>query len=299
MSVQTLDTSFPVYHNHSDIAQNNDDPLIKYDIRPLTLLEIAGCFYTAIPEIPQSVLDQYVPWKPDEPDELSSRPKIALIQPIYFSGSEPEIREPTPASHLKPDYPLTDLPDLLSKPQYLQPCTVVNPLNLNQTTSDNQTAQTTEIVDYHSSKIERKRKRQRESMRKLRKDPAYVQRERERQRERYQNDPDFAERERARKRKRQRERYHNDPDFAQRARKRLHKLRSDPAYVERERARNRERQRQRYRNDPVYAQRQRERQKQRYLNDPDFVERERKCRAEYRSKHDKDPAVQNGWAVYV
>ncbi|MBO9483370.1 hypothetical protein [Salinisphaera sp. G21_0] len=299
MSVQTLDTSFPVYHNHSDIAQNNDDPLIKYDIRPLTLLEIAGCFYTAIPEIPQSVLDQYVPWKPDEPDELSSRPKIALIQQIYFSGSEPEIREPTPASHLKPDYPLTDLPDLLSKPQYLQPCTVINPLNLNQTTSDNQTAQTTEIVDYHSSKIERKRKRQRESMRKLRKDPAYVQRERERQRER------------------QRERYHNDPDFAERERarkrKRLHKLRSDPAYVERERARNRERQRQRYRNDPVYAQRQRERyhndpdyaqrqrerQKQRYLNDPDFAERERKRRAEYRSKHDKDPAVQNGWAVYV
>ncbi|WP_422448621.1 MULTISPECIES: hypothetical protein [unclassified Endozoicomonas] len=231
MSVQTLDTSFPVYHNHSDIAKNNADPvnsLIKHNIKPLTLLETADCFCTGIPEIPQSVLDEYVPWKPDKPDEPSSRPKIPLIQQICLSGSDPEIREPTPASHSNPDYPLTNLPDLLSKPQYLRSYTVVSPLNLNQTTSDNQTTQATEIVDDHSSMIERqrqsKRERHRESMRKLRKDPAYAERERERnrehQRKRYQNDPDFAERKRTSQRARQKERYQNDPDFARPVRKR-------------------------------------------------------------------------------
>ncbi|WBA83511.1 hypothetical protein [Endozoicomonas sp. GU-1] len=255
MSVQTLDTSFPVYYNHSDIAKNNADPvnsLIKYRIKPLTLSETADCFCTGIPQIPQSVLDEYVPWKSNEPHELSSRAKFPPIQQVCLSGSEPEIREPTPASHSNPDYPLTNLPDLPSKPQYLRPYTVVNPLNLNQTTSDNQTTQATEIVDDHSSIIERQRESkrerqkeyQRESMRKLRKDPAYAERERKRsreqQRKRYQNDPDFAERkrtsQRARKRARQKERYQNDPDFARRVRKRSaeyneykRKLGKDPA----------------------------------------------------------------------
>ena len=88
---------------------------------------------------------------------------------------------------------------------------------------------------------ERERVRQRE----LRKNPVYAERKRERHRERYQTDPDYAERERKRQREWQRKRYQTDPDYA-----------------ERKRERNRARQRERCKTDPDYAKRRRECKKQ-------------------------------------
>ncbi|WP_422490580.1 hypothetical protein [Endozoicomonas sp. ALE010] len=100
---------------------------------------------------------------------------------------------------------------------------------MHQATRDNQTTRAEVNVDGRSSLAERKRKRQRE----LRKDPAYVERERERRRERYQTDPVYAERIRERERERQRERYQTDPAYAERKRENERKrYLTDLAYAE-------------------------------------------------------------------
>ncbi len=104
-------------------------------------------------------------------------------------------------------------------------------------------------------------KRQREHKRELRKDPAYVMRERERQRKRYkercQTDPAYS----WRIRDRQRERYRNDLAYAerhrQRQKERQRELRKDPAYIKRERERQRK-----LRKDPAYVRHRRNRKKQ-------------------------------------
>ncbi len=312
MSVQMLDTSFPGYHNQSDITKNNPESfnsLNKYDIESLTLSETAGFFETDIPDIPLSVSEYILENSDNESvnDASPSIPDIPFVPQICLSRSEPEVREPTPESHSNPDCPLTDLPDALPGPQDLRPLTVINPLNLNQTASENQTTRAKYIIDDNvddkASIIERKRERKRKLSR-------------ERMRKRYQNNPDVAERQKAHFR----ERYQNNPDYAERKRKRMREIGKDPNFKERHRERRlkrqRERRKERYQNDPDYAerlrerqrkrrrdpdyaQRERERQKERYRNDPDYAERTRKKNREYKRKCYKNSAVQGGCAVPV
>lgn len=279
MSVQTLDTAFPIYPKQPDMDENNANSfnsLNDYGIEPVTLSNTAGFFGTDIPDIPASVLDEYIP-------------DIPLIQQIFLSGSEPGISEPTRAGHSIPDCSLTNLPDVLPNPQDSRPFTAVNPLNLNQTRSEKQTPQAKETVD-NSAKTDYQRKRNREF---YHNNPDYAEREKKRQRDRYQNDPEYAESRRKRnreryhilkstrerKRDRQRERYQNDPEYAERERQRLRdRYHNNPDFAEREKKRNRER----YQNDPAYLARKRARQKEyykeRYQNNPDFAERIRKRR---------------------
>ncbi|MGI2027244.1 hypothetical protein [Endozoicomonas acroporae] len=122
---------------------------------------------------------------------------------------------------------------------------------------------------------ERKREKQRNYQRELRKDPAHMDKIRKSYRDRYKNNPDFAERERERQRKlrkdpafeerrkqyreRQRERYLNDHEYAEHRRKA---------------------QRDRYRNDPEYAEQQKKNQKKRYQNDPEYAKRRRRNQRE-------------------
>ncbi|WP_257296970.1 hypothetical protein [Endozoicomonas sp. YOMI1] len=281
MPVQTMKDSFSVYTNElDDVDENNTHSfhlLNKYKIIPLTLDDQADFFITDIPEIPQSALDEYVPWNLDNKsvnNPLSSTLNIPLVQQECISKNEPEIRMPTSASHSDPDYPLTNPPVAPPDPEEdLRPVAVVNPQNLNQTTNDNQTPPAEEIIDDNSAiiegKRERKRERQRKYKRERRKDPAYAERERERQRER-RKDPAFIERER----KRQRE-LRKDPAFVARKteynRKYQRKRCKDPAYLERQRKYIRERCK-----DPAYAERQRERQRE-LRKDPAFIEREREA----------------------
>ncbi|WP_257282979.1 hypothetical protein [Endozoicomonas sp. SESOKO1] len=215
ISVQTLDTAFPIYPKQPDMDKNNANSfnsLNDYGIEPVTLSNTAGFFSIDIPDIPTSVLDEYIP-------------DIPLIQQICLSGSEPEISEPTPASHSIPDCSLTHLPDVLPNPQDLRPFTAVNPLNQNQTTSDKQTPQAKEIVD-NSAKTDFRRKRRREPY--YHNNPDFAEREKKRNRERYQNDPVYLERKRARQKEYYKERYQNNPDFAERIRNRRRKKKREP-----------------------------------------------------------------------
>ncbi|WP_422445547.1 MULTISPECIES: hypothetical protein [unclassified Endozoicomonas] len=254
--VQAL-TPISIYNSGPDTYQNeanHSNSLIKYHIESLTNFDSENASETGIQEIPQSILDKYVPYQNDYEhvkNPLLLTPGTPFQQII--SWDELEIREQTTASHTSSGLQLTNLPAGIHSSQDLRPVAVVNPLCMHQATSDNQTTQAEVNVDSSSSLAERKRerqreprkdpaylKRQRELKRELRKDPAYAERERERKRKRYQTDPTYAERERQRKRERKRE------------------LRKDPAYLERERERKRER----YQTDPAYAERERERKKQ-------------------------------------
>ncbi len=127
----------------------------------------------------------------------------------------------------------------------------------NQTSSDNQTIQTKKIVEAPSSIMKR------------------------------QSDPTSLEKRRKRQREQKRERYQNDPEFAERQRQRMRELIKSPGYLMRQQERLRER-----RKNPAYAERQdklrRERQKERYQNDPAYAERERKRSREQRMQRRKN-----------
>ncbi|WP_422468194.1 MULTISPECIES: hypothetical protein [unclassified Endozoicomonas] len=250
--VQVLNP-LPIYNCGPDTYQNEADhsySLNKYIITSLTNFDSENASGIDIPEIPQSILDEYVPYQRDyEPikNPLLLTPGTPFQELI--SWDELEIREQTTANHTSSGLQLTNFPADIHSSQDLRPVAVVNPLYMHQATSDNQTIRAEVNVDVSSSLAERKKEHQRERyqkdlthverQRELRKDPAYVQRERERKRERYQTDPAYAERERVRKR----ERYQTDPAYARRQRARQSELRKDPAYVQREREHKREVQR--------------------------------------------------------
>ncbi|WP_209203527.1 hypothetical protein [Salinisphaera sp. G21_0] len=239
----------------------------EFDIETLILSYAVDA---VLPEIPQSVLDEHIPWHSgNDPDKRSSKPNIPFMQQICLSGSESEIKEPTPESHSSPADQLTNLPVVSSNLHDLPSITAANPLNLNQTASDNQTNLAREIVDDKASIIERRRVCKREYMRQLRRNPVYLERQRERQRERMRvlrKDPIYTERHK----QRQRERYRNDPDFAERIRKRQRENQRKLYLAEHKRKYQKERQK--------------ERKKERYQNDPDFAERVRKRSREYKRK---------------
>ena len=150
-----------------------------------------------------AILDEYVPWSSgNEPvdDASLSISSSSLCNRSCFSENEPDIREPSLANLLNLNHHLTNLPVELAYQQDSRPVAVVNPLNLQQATSDNP-VKSAKIVADKSSQAERKRER-------YRNDPAYAEHIRKRHREfqgkRYRNDPAYAERLREYRRKRYR-----------------------------------------------------------------------------------------------
>ncbi|USE35426.1 hypothetical protein [Endozoicomonas sp. SCSIO W0465] len=256
MSVQTVDSS-SVYHNQSVTPKDNADSfnsLNDLDIEHLTLSGTNDFIGADIPNISESILDEYIPWNPENGpvnDTQSSIPDMPFILQVCLPGSEPEISAPTIVSHLNPDDQLINLSVESTHPQALRPATVVNPLNLDQRPqaeeidgnalvkcpSQGCREDCREDSDYVGRRREYRRKYQRKYQREYyHNNPDYAERRRRRRTERYKNDFDHAERERENQRKYQRERYHNDPDYAERERERKRKrqreLRKDPIYVE-------------------------------------------------------------------
>ena len=132
-------------------------------------------------------------------------------------------------------------------------------------------------TDNKATRLERRREHQRE----LRKDPAYVERERKRKREwekkRCQTDPDYIKRQNERKREWERKRCQTDPDYIKRQNERKReRYRNDLALAER----HRKRQRERYRNDPAFAERERERQRVR-RKDLAYAKHQRECKKQH------------------
>ncbi|MBO9482410.1 hypothetical protein [Salinisphaera sp. G21_0] len=289
MSIQAVDSIFSVYNydSQSKNQQSNADPLSllhKYNISARTPTNPEDSFGSDIFGTQQADLDKYLFSYSDnghDNDAISSILNAPLTQQTCSSGSETETGESAPASLSNPVDHLTDLPVGLSNPQNIQPA-ADNPLNLYHTTSDNQT--TEKVTVGNSSRVVEQKG--------FCKNPLNAtERQKQRQRERYQNDPDYAERIKKIHRERQRE-LRKDPVYLERQNKiqkdrqrKLHRERSkDPAYAERLRQRHRER-----RKDPAYVEhlrkRQRERQRERYQNDPDYAERQRERQRELRKNH--------------
>ncbi|WP_257283785.1 hypothetical protein [Endozoicomonas sp. SESOKO1] len=159
MSGQTLD-SFPVYNSQSDIHNNEASifkSLHKYDIVSLTDCNPEIAFGTGIHEIPKSVLDKYIPCSSDDElinDEISSIPNFLFTQQVSLPVNEPD---PIPARHSNTDDQLPHLPAVLSNRQDLPPVALVNPANLNQTTSDKQTPPLEDMADSLPVKSQRGR----------------------------------------------------------------------------------------------------------------------------------------------
>ena len=216
MSVQALDTPSTLYFSQSNAGQNNAhsiNPLNEFRAASLAQANPDGFDKSDIPDIPESTLNEYVPWSSDNKsvgDTLLSIPSSYHCDQPSFLGNEPDMREPTPANRFNPDHHLTNLPVDLANPQDSRPVAVVDQLNLQQATSDNPT-NSTEIIDDNSSQVKRNKERKRERQREYRKNPAYLARERERRRKRYQEDPDYAET----YKKRARERYQNNPVYTE------------------------------------------------------------------------------------
>uniref|UniRef100_UPI0011AF5E95 hypothetical protein n=1 Tax=Endozoicomonas acroporae TaxID=1701104 RepID=UPI0011AF5E95 len=201
--VQVLNST-PTYNSGPDTYQNEANHSIslnEYNITSLTNFDSENSSGTGLQEIPQSILDKFVPYHPDY-EAVNDALLLTSVTPLQqlISWDELEIREQTTANHTSSG--LHNVSAGTHSSQDLRPVTVVNPLYMHQATSDNQTTQAEVNVEGSSSLAERKRE--------LRKDPAYAERKRERQRE-LRKDPAYAERERERKRE----------------------LRKDPAYAER------------------------------------------------------------------
>ena len=227
-SVQALNSPRSVYFDQSNANQK-----MAYSIDSLNERRV-GSLMQADPDnfdgldlsfSPESFLDDYASWNSDVDsfdDTLFSALGSDICNHIFTLGDEPATKEPTPANCLNLNHHLTDLPAELANPQDSRPFAVVNPLILQQATSENPT-KSAEIVDAKSSQGERKKQLQRE---RYRTDPAYAERQRERQRELRRN-PAYAERER----KRQRERRRN-PAYAERQRERRRERRKNLANAE-------------------------------------------------------------------
>ncbi|MGI2029943.1 hypothetical protein [Endozoicomonas acroporae] len=245
MSGQVLNSPFPVYNRQSDIPQNETvilKSLDEYDIVSLADFNIEDSFGTDIPEIPKSALDKYVPWNSDDEiinNEISSTSNFPFAQQVCLSVSEPNS---IPVRHLSPDNQLTHLHAVLLNRQDLPSVTFVNPINLNQTTSDEQTPPMEEIAD--SFLVEHQRERMQEvEKRKLvnqqrrkrysemMKDPEKRKLRNQHQRERYNKKNKDPEK-RKLLNKRQREQ-RQDPEGRKLINQRQRELRQDPEKIKR------------------------------------------------------------------
>ena len=266
MSVQTLNSLRSAYFSPSDANQNNTHPVIpleEFHVTSLTQTVSNSFVESDLTVIPTTILDEYVPWNSANANiagELPSSSSCCLCNQSCFSGNGSDIKEPIPANQINLDNRLTNLLTELANPEDSRRGAVVNPLNLQQATSDNRVNSAKSVAD-KSSQAERNKERRRELEREhCRNDPTYAERKRERRRERERehcrNDPTYAERKRERRREREREHCRNDPTYAERKRNHKSKL-----------------QRERYRNDPLYAARERERKRK--------FERERREKSAY------------------
>ena len=206
MSVQTLNSPRSAYFSQSNADQHNAhpiSPLNEFRVAHLGQAVSNSVYELDLTVTPESILDKNVPCDSDKEcvdDALFPILYSHLFNQSPLSGNESGIREPTLANLLNPDHHLTDLPPELANPEDSRPFAVVNALNLQQVTNDNP-ANSAEIVDDKSAQVERRKKRIRERQRERRKNPAFLKRERERKRERRKN-PAYAERERELQRKR-------------------------------------------------------------------------------------------------
>ena len=252
MSVQTLKPPCSTYlrRSNADLTSAHPiDPLSEFRVASLTRAVPDGFDELDLTVIPQSFLDEFVPWNSGDEsvdDTLLTTSSSCLYNQSCFSGNEPDIGEPTLANRFNPDHHLTNLPTELANSQDSRSVAVINPLNLQQASNDNP-ANSAEIVDDKSSQVKRQRELQRKLHREYRKNPAFVEREKQRHRE-YRKNPAFIERERQRYRERSK-----NPAFMERERRRRRERGKNPAFAEHERQRRRER----YRNNPVYAECQR------------------------------------------
>lgn len=234
MSVQTLPPPCSAY-----LSQSNADLNGTHTIDPLSEFLVAstqavsdGFDRSGLAVIPQSFLDEFVPWNSDNisvDDALLTASSSYLYNQSCSSRSEPDTGELTPADRFNPDHHLTNLPTGLANPQDSRSVAVINPPNLQQASNDNP-ANSAEIVGDKSSQVKRRKERQRELHGEYRKNPAFIERRRQRSRE-YRKNPALKERERMRRRE----------------------YRKNPAVLERERERRRERRKERRLNDPVHA----------------------------------------------
>ena len=215
MSVRTLNSPCSAYSSQSNADQYNahpTNPLNEFRVAPLRQDVSNSVDELDLTVTPESILDKYVPCNSDKEcvdDALFPILDSYLFNQSPFSGNESGIREPTLANLLNPDHHVTGLPPELANPEDSRPFDVVNALNLQQVTNDNP-ANSTEILDDKSSQIERRKKCRRERQRERRKNPDFLKREREHKRERRKN-PAYAERER----EQQRKRYQNDFVYAE------------------------------------------------------------------------------------
>lgn len=238
MPVQTQNSLRSVYFSQSNANHDNTHPVIPLDqfhVTPLTQTVSKSFVESDLTVIPTTVLDEYVPWKSADAyiaGELPSSSSGCLCNQSSFLGKGPDIREPIPANQINLDNHLTSPLTELANSEDSRPDAEINPLNLQQATTDNRVNSAKSVAD-KSSQAERKREAKRERDR---------ERRREREKEHCQNDPTYLERKRERRREREREH-----------------CRNDPTYAERQRKRRRELQRERYWNDPVFAKRERER----------------------------------------
>ena len=235
--VRTLNSPCGAIFSQSNADQNSAhavSPLNEFSVAPVTQASSDSFDESDLSVISGSICDQYVTYNPDKKsgEERFPRPGNSLSSQSHLSDNEPDLSKLTPSNRLNLNHDLTNLPAELACPQDSRPVAVVNPLNLQQTNSDNPVNSTIIVTD-KSSQAERRKKRKNERKKeRYQNDPVFAERERERQRKRYRNDPAFAERCRHYQKKYQKQRYQNDPAFAERQRSRLReRFRSDPVYA--------------------------------------------------------------------
>ena len=113
MSVQALPPPFPAYFSQSNADQNDAhpvNPLEEFRVSSLTQAVSSSFDELVLTVITESTHDKYVPWNPDiESVDGSLVPILGsyLCNQSLFSGSEPDISEPTSANRLNPDHHLT------------------------------------------------------------------------------------------------------------------------------------------------------------------------------------------------
>ena len=185
MPVQAAE-SFPIHNSRSDVYQNEVDhsnSLKEYNIESLINFDSESASGTDFPEIPQSILDECVPYESDnEPvnDALLLTPGTPFQQLIL--RDEPAISEQTPANHTRSVFqlPLTNLPAAPSNIEHLRPVAIVDPLYMHQNPSDNQSTSSEKIIDDNTPFFDRERERYHEKVQDAEKRKLRNQRERER-----------------------------------------------------------------------------------------------------------------------
>ena len=281
MPVQAAE-SFPIHSSRSDVYQNEVDhsnSLKEYNIESLTNFNSENASGTDFPEIPQSILDECVPYESDnEPvnDALLLTPSTPFQQLIL--RDEPAISEQTSANHKSSVFqlPLTNLPAAPSSIEHLRSVAIVDPLYMHQNPSDNQSTSSEEIIDDNTPFFDRERERYHEKVQ----DPEKRKLRNQRQRERYHEKVQDPEKRKLRN-QRQRER-RADPEKRKLRNQRERERRADP---EKRKLRN-QRQRER-RADPEKRKLRNQRKRERYhekVQDPEkrklINQRERERRAD-------------------